>query len=176
MQKQFVSVEAKPEGFGLMGLPNNRQSIPLVCQNVAELGVPLPFAYESTGVECRFTNRKEPDARRQNKLQLPSTDELIRLVKLDKQVRGLLRDMPPMNTAIFGKCQIDSINNLENSLALNKPRALIQMARAVARPLLPSTSAIGLSSTLLLRRILILVTETIWGNKRSMNFSNSSVR
>ncbi len=56
--------------------------------------VPLPFAYESTGVECRFTNRKEPDARSRTIFSFHRPDELIRLVKLDKQVRGLLRDMP----------------------------------------------------------------------------------
>ncbi|MFO0203794.1 MAG: DEAD/DEAH box helicase family protein, partial [Alphaproteobacteria bacterium] len=36
--------------------------------------------------------------------------------------------MPPLNTGNLWKAQIDSINHLENSLALNKPRALIQMA------------------------------------------------
>ncbi len=36
--------------------------------------------------------------------------------------------MPPLNTGNLWKVQIDSINNLEKSLALNKPRALIQMA------------------------------------------------
>ncbi|MFM7515374.1 MAG: DEAD/DEAH box helicase family protein, partial [Pirellula sp.] len=90
--------------------------------------VPLPFAYESTGVECRFTNRKEPDARSRAVFAFHRPEELIRLVKLDQQVRGLLRDMPPLNTGNLWKAQIDSINHLENSLALNKPRALIQMA------------------------------------------------
>ena len=123
------SVEAKPEGFGLMGVAEQSTKYSLgLPKLLPRWEVPLPFAYESTGVECRFTNRKEPDARSRAVFAFPRPEELIRLVKLDQQVRGLLRDMPPLNTGNLWKAQIDSINHLENSLALNKPRALIQMA------------------------------------------------
>ncbi len=116
--KAIGSVEAKPEGFGLMGVAeqSTKYSIGLP-KMLPNWEVPLPFAYESTGVECRFTNRKEPDARSRTIFSFHRPDELIRLVKLDKQVRGLLRDMPQMNTGNLWKVQIDSINNLENSLA-----------------------------------------------------------
>ena len=56
-------------------------------------------------------------------------EELIRLAKLDKQVRSRLREYPPLDvTRLWGGAQIESINKLEKSLAENKPRALIQMA------------------------------------------------
>lgn len=62
--KAIGSVEAKPEGFGLMGVAeqSTKYSIGLP-KSLPNWEVPLPFAYESTGTECRFTNRKEADAR-----------------------------------------------------------------------------------------------------------------
>jgi type I restriction enzyme R subunit len=54
--KAIGSVEAKPEGFGLMGVAeqSTKYSIGLP-KLLPNWEVPLPFAYESTGTECRFT-------------------------------------------------------------------------------------------------------------------------
>ena len=51
-------------------------------------------------------------------------EELIRLAKLDNQVRTLLRQMPPLDAGRLWPVQIESIKNLEASLADNRPRAL----------------------------------------------------
>lgn len=90
--------------------------------------LPLPFAYESTGAVTQFTNALEPEARSRPVFTFHRPEELIRLVGLDEQVRGLLRNMPPLIAGHLWRVQIDSIQNLEASLAANRPRSLIQMA------------------------------------------------
>lgn len=167
--KAIGSVEAKPEGFGLMGVTEQSAKYSLgLPKQLPNWEVPLPFAYESTGVECRFTNRKEPDARSRTIFSFHRPEELIRLVKLDKQVRGLLRDMPPLNTGNLWKVQIDSINNLENSLALNKPRALIQMATGSGKTFTAVNFCYRLIKYANAKRILFLVDRNNLG-KQTLN-------
>src|SRR5207248_4654742 len=96
------------------GLPNYR--------------LPLPFAYESTGTETHFTNALEPDARSREVFTFHRPEELVRLATLDQQMRGLLRQMPPLNVEGLWPLKIATINKLERSLADNRPRSLIQMA------------------------------------------------
>ncbi len=167
--KAIGSVEAKPEGFGLMGVAeqSTKYSIGLP-KMLPNWEVPLPFAYESTGVECRFTNRKEPDARSRTIFSFHRPDELIRLVKLDKQVRGLLQDMPPLDTGNLWQVQIDSINNLEKSLALNKPRALIQMATGSGKTFTAVNFCYRLIKYAGAKRILFLVDRNNLG-KQTLN-------
>ncbi len=137
-------------------------------KNAAELGGATSICLRSTGVECRFTNRKEPDARSRTIFTFHRPEELIRLVKLDKQVRGLLRDKPPLNTGNLWKVQIDSINNLENSLALNKPRALIQMATGSGKTFTAVNFCYRLIKYAGAKRILFLVDRNILG-KQTLN-------
>ena len=55
-------VEAKPEGFGLMGVAEQTSKYSVgMPKMLPSWEMLLPFAYESTGTECRFTNRKEPE-------------------------------------------------------------------------------------------------------------------
>jgi type I restriction enzyme R subunit len=167
--KAIGSVEAKPEGFGLMGVAEQSTKYSMgLPKMLPNWEVPLPFAYESTGVECRFTNRKESDARSRTIFNFHRPEELIRLVKLDTQVRGLLRDMPPLNTGNLWKVQIDSINNLENSLALNKPRALIQMATGSGKTFTAVNFCYRLIKYAGAKRILFLVDRNNLG-KQTLN-------
>lgn len=167
--KAIGSVEAKPEGFGLMGVAEQSTKYAMgLPKMLPNWEVPLPFAYESTGVECRFTNRKEPDARSRSIFTFHRPEELIRLVRLDKQVRGLLREMPPLNTGNLWKVQIDSIKHLENSLALNKPRALIQMATGSGKTFTAVNFCYRLIKYAGAKRILFLVDRNNLG-KQTLN-------
>ena len=167
--KAIGSVEAKPEGFGLMGVAeqSTKYSIGLP-KSLPNWEVPLPFAYESTGTECRFTNRKEPDARSRLVFTFHRPEELIRLVNLDKQVRGRLQEMPELNTGNLWKAQIDSIRNLEKSLALNKPRALIQMATGSGKTFTAVNFCYRLIKYADAKRILFLVDRNNLG-KQTLN-------
>jgi type I restriction enzyme R subunit len=167
--KAIGSVEAKPEGFGLMGVAeqSTKYSIGLPAL-LPKWEVPLPFAYESTGTECRFTNRKEPDARSRLVFTFHRPEELIRLVNLDTQVRGRLQEMPELNTGNLWKVQIESIRNLEKSLALNKPRALIQMATGSGKTFTAVNFCYRLIKYADAKRILFLVDRNNLG-KQTLN-------
>jgi type I restriction enzyme R subunit len=127
--KAIGIVEAKPKGFPLTGVETQsskyRDGLP---RDLPHYHLPLPFAYESTGEVTRFTNTLEPDARSREVFSFHRPEELIRLATRDEQLRGLVRQMPPLDTGNLWRVQIGSITNLEKSLAENRPRALIQMA------------------------------------------------
>ncbi|TWW12495.1 hypothetical protein E3A20_01260, partial [Planctomyces bekefii] len=91
-----------------------------------------------------------------------------RLVQLDQQVRGLLREMPPLNAGSLWKVQIDSINNLERSLALNKPRALIQMTTGSGKTFTAVNFCYRLIKYAGAKRILFLVDRNNLG-KQTLN-------
>jgi type I restriction enzyme, R subunit len=167
--KAIGSVEAKPEGFGLMGVAeqSTKYSIGLP-KLLPNWEVPLPFAYESTGTECRFTNRKEPDARSRLVFTFHRPEESIRLVNLDQQVRGLLKAMPELNTGNLWKVQIESIQNLEKSLAANRPRALIQMATGSGKTFTAVNFCYRLIKYAEAKRILFLVDRNNLG-KQTLN-------
>ncbi len=169
--KAIGVVEAKPEGFGLMGVAeqsaNYSVGLPSLLPNWE---VPLPFAYESTGAECRFTNRKEPEARSRLVFTFHRPEELIRLVELDKQVRRLLKELPELNTGKLWKVQIESINNLETSLAANRPRALIQMATGSGKTFTAVNFCYRLIKYAEAKRILFLVDRNNLGNQTLNEF------
>ena len=62
--KAIGVIEAKPEGHTLTGVEiqsaKYAEGLP---KNLPHYHLPLPFAYESTGVITRFTNGLEPDYR-----------------------------------------------------------------------------------------------------------------
>ena len=83
-------VEAKPEGHTLTGVETqSRKYTEGLPKNLPALPPAAPFAYESTGAVTQFTNTLEPDARSREVFTFHRPEELIRLVKLDKQVRTL---------------------------------------------------------------------------------------
>ncbi len=167
--KAIGVVEAKPKGHTLTGVETQSgkylDGLPKTLPNYR---LPLPFAYESTGEVMQFTNTLEPDARSRAVFTFHRPEELIRLVKLDKQVRGHLREMPPLNTGNLWNVQIDSINNLEKSLALNKPRALIQMATGSGKTFTAVNFCYRLIKYAGAKRILFLVDRNNLG-KQTLN-------
>src|SRR3954468_17854365 len=127
--KAIGVVEAKPKGHTLTGVETQSgKYLDGLPAGLPYHRLPLPFAYESTGEVTQFTNALEADARSRTVFTFHRPEELMRLAKLDNQVRTLLRQMPALDTGHLWRVQIESIKNLETSLAANRPRALIQMA------------------------------------------------
>ena len=118
---------------------------------------PLPFCYESTGVETRFTNGLDPEPRSRNVFAFHRPENLATLLDdalspshlggenrreksyfLAAEVHKFygkpqtfltrLQQMPELFTENLWSAQIRAINNLEASLRDNHPRSLIQMA------------------------------------------------
>lgn len=127
-------VEAKPEGHTLTGVETQSakytEGLP---KGLPNYRIPIPFAYESTGVVTHFTNGLDPDPRSREVFTFHRPEELIRLVKQINQLRTSLKNMPPLNTTRLWSVQVESIQNMEVSLSENRPRALIQMATGSGR-------------------------------------------
>ncbi|MCX6907857.1 MAG: DEAD/DEAH box helicase family protein, partial [Verrucomicrobia bacterium] len=127
--KAIGTVEAKPEGHSLVGV--EEQSSKYVAGVPAGLPAwrkPLPFCYESTGAETRFTNRLDPEPRSRNVFAFHRTETLLTWVQQEKQLAQRLRELPPLAVGSLWLAQIEAITGLEKSLAAGLLRALIQMA------------------------------------------------
>jgi type I restriction enzyme R subunit len=119
--KALGVIEAKPEGHTLTGVETQSgKYLDGLPSGLPNFRLPLPFAFESTGTVTHFTNALEPDARSREVFTFHRPEELIRLATLDQQVRGLLQQMPPLNTQRLWRVQVGSIQNLEVSLADNR--------------------------------------------------------
>ncbi|MFO1244399.1 MAG: type I restriction-modification enzyme R subunit C-terminal domain-containing protein [Ramlibacter sp.] len=143
-------IEAKKEGATLSGveLQSGRyaQGLPA---SLPAWRRPLPFVWESTGVETHFTNRLDPEPRARSVFaffQLELLAQWLAFVAAPTVGNAAneepgtflarMRAMPPLVTE-WGSggahyqlwpAQIKAITRLEESLAANKPKALIQMA------------------------------------------------
>lgn len=169
--KAIGVVEAKPKGHTLTGVETQSgkylDGLPKILPNYR---LPLPFAYESTGEFTQFTNTLEPHARSRSVFTFHRPEELIRLVKLEKQVRTKLREMPPLNTGNLWKVQVESVQNLETSLAANRPRALIQMATGSGKTFTAVNFCYRLIKHAGARRILFLVDRNNLGEQTLNEF------
>ena len=123
------TVEAKPEGYTLSGVEaQSRRYHQGRNNNFEAWGNPLPFSYESTGVETRFTNHLDPEPRAREVFSFHQPYTLLLWVQQEQQLAGRLRQLPQLITKDLWLAQAKAISGLEQSLAANKPRALIQMA------------------------------------------------
>ncbi len=134
-RKAVGVIEAKPAGHSLGGV--REQSVKYLSGVDPDLPVarlPLPFHYETTGTETYFTSLLDPIARSRQVFSFHRPATLWEwLAKAPEDgpnmtLRARLRTLPPLPTLGLRDCQIEAITNLEQSLAKNHPRALIQMA------------------------------------------------
>jgi len=107
---------------------------------------PLPFLYQSTGVETRFTNRLDPVPKSREVFTFHRPESIAEWLSADplwmqekdgkphplslrpSSLRGRLTVMPPVDERGMWPAQLAAVRNLDVSLAMNRPRALIQMA------------------------------------------------
>jgi len=164
-------IEAKPEGHTLTGVETQSDKyLKGLPPKIPAYRLPLPFAYESTGVETQFTNFLDPDARSREVFTFHRPDELLRLVGLERQLRCALRQMPSLATEGLWRVQVEAITNLERSLGRNFLRALVQMATGSGK----TFTAVRLSERLVrfagARRILFLVDRKNLGKQAHNEF------
>jgi len=130
--KAIGTVEAKPEGHTLTGVEEQSGKYGKGLLDIyPKWREPLPFAYESTGVETQFTNQLDPSPKSRNAFAFHKPETLLDWVQSEMQLNTRLAALltsDQMPTANLWSAQIDAIRNLEKSLAANKRRALIQMA------------------------------------------------
>src|SRR6266536_2600466 len=132
------TIEAKKVGETLIGVEEQsakyRMGLP---GGLPAARIPLPFTYETTGIETRFTSHLEPEPRSRPVFAFHQPETLATWLdqapedvpsELNATLRARLRCLPPLPHMGLRDCQIEAITNLERSFAENRPRALIQMA------------------------------------------------
>jgi len=128
-------IEAKPEGTTLVEVEHQSGTYVAGLPGWMTPPVyPLPFIYESTGSETRFTNGYDPDARSRRVFSFHRPETLadwVLQIAADPQAptfRARMRIMPVLDNPRLWEVQATAIRNLEESLRADRPRALIQMA------------------------------------------------
>ncbi len=165
-------IEAKKEGVTLTGVETQSDKYTKgLPAGLPRWSNPLPFAYQSTGVETRFTNGLDPAPRsrpvfafHQPKLfaewlafgDAASVEEK-KAAQTSATFLSLLQAMPPLKEEGLWPAQITAIHNLEQSLKENRPRALIQMATGSGKTFTSISFIYRLIKFAGARRILFLV-------------------
>jgi hypothetical protein len=127
-------IEAKPEGTTLIEVEHQSGKYVEGLPDWMRPPVyPLPFIYESTGAETRFTNGYDPDARSRRVFSFHRPETLVEWARQIKEnavaptFRARLRTMPELDATGLWSVQADAVRNTERSLREDRPRALIQM-------------------------------------------------
>ena len=188
-------VEAKPEGSTLSGveLQTEKYSTGLP-DNLPAYRRPLPFLYESTGTETQFTNRLDPEPRSRRTFSFHAPDTLAAWVGSSddgtgtpgpdhhviaeigssyvtlNNLRQRLKNMPPLGASGLWPVQERAIKNLEESLAVGRPRALVQMATGSGKTFMACNQVYRLIKHAGARRVLFLVDRSNLGRQTLREF------
>lgn len=169
--KAIGTVEAKPEGWTLVGVESQSEKYLYgVPGGVPAWKSPLPFAYESTGVETRFTNKLDPVPASREVFAFHRPETLREWVQADGTLRSRLKHLPALEKGILWSAQIEAITNLEKSLAAAKPRSLLQMATGSGKTFVAVNMAHRLIRHAEARRILFLVDRGNLGEQTLKEF------
>lgn len=186
-------VEAKKEGATLTGVEVQTERYGAgLPTGLPAWQRPLPFLYESTGVETRFTNALDPDPRSRDLFTFHRPGTLLAWAQglagvaaasageVQETGEGYgvstllrrLRQLPPLDPAGMRPAQVTAIRNLERSFAENRPRALVQMATGAGK----TYTAVALIYRLVkfagARRVLFLVDRSNLGRQTEREFQS----
>ena len=143
---------------------------------------PLPFIYESTGAETRFTNGYDPDARSRRVFTFHRPETLAEWLRQIGEkaepptFRARLKAMPPLDErGLWGK-QATAIRNVEQSLAEDRPRSLIQMATESGKTFTAANLCYRLIKHADAKRILFLVDRSNLGKQAKLEFDKFTIQ
>ena len=182
-------IEAKKEGDTLTGVEVQAEKYAAGVPDALPAPFrPLPFLYQSTGIETRFTNRFDPDTRSRRVFHFHKPETLAEWAQTDplwlpyvggqpdprsnvpSTLRSRLRAMPSVEEKGLWPAQLKAVRNLELSLAADRPRALIQMATGSGKTFTAVTAAYRLVKFADARRILFLVDRGNLGRQTLKEF------
>ncbi len=136
----------------------------------------LPFGYESTGKETRFSCGLDPKPTSRQVFTFHRPDALARwhedYIKFQDHatLRGGVQLLPELDPAGLWLAQADAIRNLELSLQENRPRALIQMATGSGKTFTAANISYRLLRHAGAERILFLVDRRHLGRQTIKEF------
>ena len=130
----------------------------------------IRFAYEATDKMIRFTDYKDIKYRSRTVFSFHRPETLFDLIQQPDTIRNNMKQFPLLDVKGFRKCQINAINNLDQSFADNRPRALVQMATGAGKTFTAITSAYRLLKYGKMKRILFLVDTKGLGEQAEREF------
>jgi len=179
-------IEAKKQGATLTGVEfqsgRYAQGLPA---SLPAWRRPLPFLYESTGIETHFTNGLDPEPRARPVFAFHTPEmlgEWLRYLVAGPAAAAnaaaepaptflaRMRDMPVLIEDGLWPAQVTAVKNLEASLAANKPRALIQMATGSGKTFTSISFIYRLIKFAGARRVLFLVDRGNLGRQTKKEF------
>ena len=185
-------VEAKPEGFTLTGVePQSAKYSTGLPDDLPAYQRPLPFLYQTTGVETRFTDLLDPDPRSRLVFAFHTPKTLAEWLSTSTpswnighpqvaggqaadsppySLRRRLTTMPPLDPSGLWPVQERAILNLEESLAASRPRALVQMATGSGKTFMACNLTYRLIKHAGARRVLFLVDRSNLGRQTRREF------
>lgn len=170
-RKAIGVIEAKPEGTTLSGVAEQSEKyLAGIPANLPHVQEPLPFAYESTGVETYFRDSRDPQPRSRQVFAFHKPETLKGWLSQKDTIRARLKSMPLLITTGLRDCQIEAIKNLEESFRESKPRALIQMASGGGKTYTAASFAYRLIKFANASRILFLVDRSNLGRQTRREF------
>jgi len=165
-------IEAKKEGVTLTGVETQSDKYTKgLPAGLPRWSNPLPFSYQTTGIETRFTNGLDPSPRSRPVFAFHQPKLLADWLNYAPAAQpgegsagdtaatflARLQAMPPLKEEGLWPAQITAIRNLEKSLKENRPRALIQMATGSGKTFTSISFIYRLIKFAGARRILFLV-------------------
>ena len=174
-------LEAKKEGVTLSGVETQSERyVKGLPDGLPVWRKPLPFAYQSTGVETRFTNGFDPQPRSREVFAFHQPETLAEWVKYAIPSAGeapssflaRMSGMPALVETGLWPAQITAVKNLEKSLAENRPRSLIQMATGSGKTYTAISFIYRLIKYAGARRVLFLVDRGNLGDQTLREFQD----
>ena len=164
-------IEAKPEGTTLGGVSEQTEKyLRGIPPTLSCYQKPLPFGYESTGVETFFRDLRDPDSRSRRVFAFHKPETLLQRIRQRQTLRYNLQTLPVLDKQGLRDCQIEAITNLEKSFAADDPRALIQMATGSGKTYTAVSLAYRLIKFAKAKRILFLVDRNNLGRQTLKEF------
>ncbi len=169
--KALATVEAKKAGYTLVGVEEQSAKYSAGAnQHIEFWHKPIPFAYESTGIETRFTNHFDPVPRSREVFSFHRPETLREWVQRGDSLPGRLKKLPPLIDRDLWAAQKKAIINLEKSLANNNQRSLIQMATGSGKTFTAVNFCYRLVKHADAKRILFLVDRGNLGDQTLKEF------
>ena len=168
-------IEAKKLGTTLSAVAEQSDRYAAGLPDFLAAGVegPLPFLYESTGVETYFRDARDPEPRSRLVFSFHRPETLGEWFAETDTLRARLLTLPaehPLVTTDMRECQIEAINGLEKSFAENRPRALIHMATGAGKTYTACAFTYRLIKEAKARRVLFLVDRANLGEQARDEF------
>ncbi len=164
-------IEAKKTGVTLSGVADQSEKYASrPPEHLARWDEFLIYHYESTGEETFFRNLRDPKARSRRLFAFHRPETLHDWVRQPETIRARLRQMPPLDPKGLRDCQIEAITGLEESLAEDKPRSLIQLATGAGKTFTACSFSYRLIKEAGAKRILFLVDRNNLGDQTLREF------